>query len=253
MGVGLGEYLRRVLSHRARLAEPRDLAELLASHARDALARVEAAEAESVAGAAPPGDLGASRERLPGRPSPQPSPTGRGSKSRRAVEDAEDMQRSPLGAVREALEEALGVQFRGERGARFFRSTLVQTLFYGVFSAWVLWARQTPAPTGVFNWREAVWHLRAPVLRALFQQLSDPGRLQPLGLVEVLDWTAAALNRVERDAFFARFSEGQAVQYFYEPFLQAFDPALTEAIGRLVHTAGDRALHGGAGGSGAEG
>ena len=189
VGVGLGEYLRRVLSHRARLAEPRDLAELLASHARDALARVEAAEAESGAGAA------------------------------------------PLGAVRDALEEALGVQFKGERGARFFRSTLVQTLFYGVFSAWVLWARQTPTPIGAFNWREAVWHLRAPVLRALFQQLSDPGRLQPLGLVEVLDWTATALNRVEREAFFARFSDGQAVPYFYEPFLQAFDPVLRKQLG----------------------
>ncbi len=189
VGVGLGEYLRRVLSHSARLAEPRDLAELLASHARDALARVEAAESETGAGAA------------------------------------------PLGAVRDALEEALGVHFKGERGAQFFRSTLVQTLFYGVFSAWVLWARQTPPPRGVFNWREAVWHLRAPVLRALFQQLSDPGRLQPLGLVEVLDWTAAALNRVERDAFFARFGEGQAVQYFYEPFLQAFDPTLRKQLG----------------------
>jgi len=189
VGVGLGEYLRRVLSHRARLSEPRDLAELLASHARDALARVEAAEAESDAGAA------------------------------------------PLGAVRAALEGALGVQFEGARGARFFRSTLVQTLFYGVFSAWVLWARQTPAPRGEFDWRTAVWHLRAPVLRALFQQLSDPGRLQPLGLVEVLDWTAAALNRVERDAFFARFSEGQAVPYFYEPFLQAVDPALRKQLG----------------------
>ena len=138
---------------------------------------------------------------------------------------------APLGAVREALEEALGVQFRGERGARFFRSTLVQTLFYGVFSAWVLWARQAPPPTGAFNWREAVWHLRAPVLRALFQQISDPGRLQPLRLVEVLDWTASALNRVEREAFFARFSEGQAVPYFYEPFLQAFDPALRKQLG----------------------
>ena len=189
VGVGLGEYLRRVLAHRARLAEPQDLAELLASHARDALARVEAAEADSGAGDA------------------------------------------PLRAVREALEEALGVQFKGEQGARFFRSTLVQTLFYGVFSAWVLWARQTPAPTGAFDWRTAVWHLRAPVLRALFQQLSDPGRLQPLGLVEVLDWTAAALNRVERDAFFAKFSEGQAVPYFYEPFLQAFDPALRKQLG----------------------
>ena len=53
VGVGLGEYLRRVLSHQARLAEPRDLAELLASHVRDALARVEAAEAAPGAGAEP--------------------------------------------------------------------------------------------------------------------------------------------------------------------------------------------------------
>ena len=133
--------------------------------------------------------------------------------------------------MRSALEEALGVRFEGARGAAFFRSTLVQTLFYGVFSAWVLWARQTPAPTGRFNWHEAVWHLRAPVLRALFQQLSDPGRLQPLGLVEVLDWTAAALDRVERGAFFDRFSEGEAVPYFYEPFLEAFDPALRKQLG----------------------
>ena len=69
------------------------------------------------------------------------------------------------------------------------------------------------------------------MLRALFQQISDPGRLQPLGLVEVLDWTAAALNRVDRDAFFAKFGEGEAVPYFYEPFLQAFDPDLRKQLG----------------------
>ena len=183
-GAGLGEYLARALSYRAALAEPKDLAWLLASYARDGLARVEAA-----------GDA--------------PS----------------------LAAVRSALEEALGVRFEGGKGARFFRSTLVQTLFYGVFSAWVLWARQLPPPTGRFNWHEAVWHLRAPVLRALFQQLSDPGRLQPLGLVEVLDWTAAALDRVDRAAFFARFAEGEAVPYFYEPFLEAFDPDLRKQLG----------------------
>ena len=107
----------------------------------------------------------------------------------------------------------------------------MQTLFYGVFSAWVLWARRMPPPTGSFNWHEAVWHLRAPVLRALFQQLSDPGRLQPLGLVEVLDWTAAALDRVDQTAFFNRFNEGEAVPYFYEPFLQAFDPKLRKDLG----------------------
>ena len=181
---GLGEYLTRVLSHAASLAEPRDVAWLLASYARDGLARVE------------------------------------------RVGDA-----TSLATLRAALEESLGVKFEGDRGAAFFRSTLVQTLFYGVFSAWVLWARQTPAPTVAFNWHEAVWHLRAPVLRALFQQISDPGRLQPLGLVEVLEWTAAALNRVDRDAFFAKFGEGAAVPYFYEPFLQAFDPDLRKQLG----------------------
>ena len=195
-GARLGEYLARALSHRAAVTEPRDLAWLLASYARDGLARVEAA------GGAP-----------------------------------------QLAAVRSALEEALGIRFEGDRGRRFFCSTLVQTLFYGVFSAWVLWARTaapTPEPgrlfTGVpeaarFRWREAVWHLRAPVLRALFQQIADPGRLQPLGLTEVLDWTAAALDRVDRTAFFARFNQGEAVPYFYEPFLEAFDPELRKQLG----------------------
>ena len=104
-----------------------------------------------------------------------------------------------------------------------------------------------------FHWREAVWHLRAPVLRALFQQLSDPGRLQPLGLVEVLDWTAAALDRVDRAAFFSQFNEGEAVPYFYEPFLEAFDPDLRKPIGRLVHAGGGGALHGRPRGQGTEG
>ena len=148
-----------------------------------------------------------------------------------------------LAAVRSALEEALAIRFEGERGRRFFRSTRVQTLFYGIFSAWVLWARTdaaTPEPgrlfTGTpdatrFRWREAVWHLRAPVLRALFEQIADPGRLQPLDLTEVLDWTAAALDRVDRVAFFARFNKGEAVPYFYEPFLEAFDPDLRKQLG----------------------
>ena len=184
VGAGLCEYLGRVLSHSAALSEPKDVAWLLASYARDSLARVESV-----------GDT------------------------------------TPLATVRTGLEESLGVRFEGVEGDAFFRSTLVQTLFYGVFSAWVLWARQTSSPNSTFDWRTAVWHLRAPLLRALFQQLSDPGRLQPLGLVEVLDWTATALNRVDREAFFAKFDDGEAVPYFYEPFLQAFDPELRKQLG----------------------
>ena len=184
VGPALAEYLGRALSHRAALAEPRDLARLLASYARDGLARVE------THGNAP-----------------------------------------SLNAVRSALEEALGVKFEGERGAAFFRSTLVQTLFYGIFSAWVLWARQIPAPKGPFNWHESAQLLRVPVIRELFWQLSNPGQLQPLGLNEVLDWAAAALDRVDREAFFARFDEGEVVPYFYEPFLEEFDPDLRKQLG----------------------
>jgi predicted helicase len=39
------------------------------------------------------------------------------------------------------------------------------------------------------------------------------------------------LNRVDRKAFFENFEEGHAVQYFYEPFLQAFDPELRKELG----------------------
>ncbi|MHB0979667.1 MAG: type ISP restriction/modification enzyme [Thermoleophilia bacterium] len=138
-----------------------------------------------------------------------------------------------LTVVREALEEALGIRFEGEKGEHFFRSTLVQTLFYGIFSAWVLWSRDhSPDDRAArFDWKGAAWSLQVPVIRALFEQVATPGKLEPLRLVEVLDWAAAALNRVDRAAFFSRFEETHAVQYFYEPFLEAFDPELRKELG----------------------
>ena len=105
---------------------------------------------------------------------------------------------------------------------------MVQTLFYGVFSAWVLWARAQKR-TDKFAWLEAVRQLRAPVLRELFHRLSE--YLETLDLKEVLASTTAALDRVNHDAFFARFQEGEAVTYFYEPFLEAFDPELRKELG----------------------
>jgi len=196
------QYLQRVMLHAAPLATPEDVAWFLASYARDAKARIEKVE-------------------LPA-----------------------------LQAVRTALEEALGLEFKGEKGENFFRSTLVQTLFYGIFSAWVLWCKnQLPAgaeppagwkPAGGlggadgssrFNWHEAAWSLHVPMIRALFDQIATPTMLGPLGLVEVLDWTGAVLDRVDRASFFERFEQGHAVQYFYEPFLQAFDPELRKELG----------------------
>jgi hypothetical protein len=149
--------------------------------------------------------------------------------ARARVEHAGDLP--ALAAVRTALEEALGMKFEAEKGEHFFRSTLVQTLFYGVFSAWVLWHKGKPARTDAFDWKAAAWTLHVPMIKALFEQVATPTKLGPLGLVEVLDWTAAALNRVDRPAFFERFLETHAVQYFYEPFLEAFDPELRKQLG----------------------
>jgi len=197
------EYLKRVLLHNAPLAAPQDVAAIIASYARDARLRIEQAE-------------------LPA-----------------------------LASLRQALEEALGLHFKGDKGEHFFRSTLIQTLFYGIFSAWVLWARRRdakPAEKPVFaeavrepaepyvgadsfDWRSAPYFLRVPMLRALFVQVADPAQLGALGLIEVLDWTAAELNRVDRPEFFKSFDEGHAVQYFYEPFLHAFDPELRKELG----------------------
>ena len=137
-----------------------------------------------------------------------------------------------LATVRKALEEALGVAFEGEKGEHFFRSTLVQTLFYGVFSAWVLWAKQNPPSSKErFEWTLTSRLLRVPVLRKLFHEVADPGQLENLNLAEILDWTSGVLNRVDRATFFAKFQENHAVQYFYEPFLQAFDPELRKQLG----------------------
>jgi hypothetical protein len=184
-GERLLEFLRRVLLYEAALADPEDLAWFLASYAREARHRVEAAAA------------------LPA-----------------------------LGGLRKALEEALGMTFEGDKGEHFFQATFVQTLFYGVFSSWVLWSRDHwGQPKARFDWHNAAWTLHVPMVASLFNQIATPQKLKPLGVDEVLDWAGAALNRVDRAAFFAKFEEEHAVQYFYEPFLKAYDPELRKELG----------------------
>jgi hypothetical protein len=199
------EYLQRVMRHGAPIAAPEDVAWFLASYARDALAGIA------------------------------------------------DVELSALAAVRAALEEALGLKFEGDKGEHFFRSSLVQTLFYGIFSAWVLWSRHNPPRSGAgvppakepgqqdagatdgatkrFDWRLTAWSLRVPMISRLFSLVADPHQLDALKLSQVLDWTGAVLNRVDRASFFSNFEESHAVQYFYEPFLEAFDPELRKQLG----------------------
>lgn len=180
----LPDFLRRVMLYRAPLTQPKDVAWLLASYAREARAR------------------------------------------------SEDHPLASFEAVKKALQESLGIQFEGEKGEHFFRSTLVQTLFYGIFSAWVLWHRSPEgrAPSARFDWRVSAHYLRVPVLRKLFGEVADPGALNSLQLQEILNLAGEALNRVD-DSFFETFRDDVAVAYFYEPFLEAFDPVLRRELG----------------------
>jgi len=134
--------------------------------------------------------------------------------------------------VRKALEDALGLKVTDAKGERFFQSTLVQTLFYGLFSAWVLWHRETKDTSDKFDWEKASKYLRVPILRKLFRELTDPAQLDSWdNLTEVMGWAADTLLRVDRAAFFAKFHDAAAVQYFYEPFLESFDPELRKQLG----------------------
>ncbi|HUW26276.1 MAG TPA: type ISP restriction/modification enzyme [Gallionella sp.] len=149
--------------------------------------------------------------------------------ARHRIERASPQAVQQLAALKESLESALGVSFESEKGEHFFRSTLVQTLFYGMFAAWVLEKRK--GNKAHFDWRSAAYSLHVPMISALFEQIAMPSKLQALHLVEVLDWTTDALNRVDASAFFTKFQAEHSVQYFYEPFLQAFDPALRKELG----------------------
>lgn len=193
VGKTLEEFLTRALLSAVPITSPDVLASFLASYAREALAKIE---------------------------------------PRSSLKELED--------VRKALEEALGLKFESElatvkennRGKHFFRSTLVQTLFYGLFSAWVLWSREPGRrKVDLFEWKSAVWSLQVPMIRALFERLVTPSHVRSLGLEELLALTGEVLNRVDTAAFFQRFEEDTAVQYFYEPFLEAFDPELRKQLG----------------------
>lgn len=137
---------------------------------------------------------------------------------------------SAIEPLQKAMEQALGLHFQGNEGEAFFRSSLVQTLFYGLFSGWMLW-RQNRRNGDKFDWMRASEHLALPLIGDLYEEIARPRRLADLGLREPLEWATASLNRVVEDEFFQRFQTDHAITLFYEPFLQAFDPELRKELG----------------------
>lgn len=127
--------------------------------------------------------------------------------------------------LKDELETGLGKAFEGKtksQGDHLFCSMLVQTLFYGMFSAWAAHVRKKNEEK--FNWKLAGWKIAIPVIKNIFERLAGPSQASTLDLEDVLERTARMLSRVEVDTFFRNFSSGEAIQHFYQPFLKAFDP-----------------------------
>ena len=114
-------------------------------------------------------------------------------------------------------------------------------------SAWVLWSRQTPIPTGKFSWHEAVGYLRVPVIRALFHQLTDPGKLTtPRIWVEVSGLDGSSLGPCRpRARSSANLTKVRLSPTSTSPFLQAFDPDLRKQLGVWYTPVRGGAIHGG--------
>lgn len=156
-------------------------------------------------------------------------------------EDFTDAVRS----LAEDFGEALGISFQGDEGEEFFRSSLVQTVYYALFAGWLLWARNGRSAGERFDWRTLSSHLKIPFLGELFFELQHPRRIAELGLVDRLNHAAETLGRVDRERFFDRLSlpvlgdpdsdleqkAFTAIVYFYEPFLETFDPILRKELG----------------------
>jgi hypothetical protein len=179
---GLRDFLIGVMKRSAPIVRPRDLADDLARHAREAKRRLQ----------------------------------------------RHDM--SALAPLKEAMETALGLHFEGKEGEDFFRSSLVQTLFYGLFSGWMLWRQSTKNGTS-FDWKDAGDHLALPLIGNLYEEIARPTRLRDLDLREPLEWATTSLNRIVPAEFFKNFDQDHAITLFYEPFLEAFDPHLRKELG----------------------
>jgi hypothetical protein len=158
----------------------------------------------------------------------------------RDAKDALPADLRPVAPLLDDYRQALGLSFdvEDEKGDRFFRSSLIQTAFYSLFAAWILWDRTgDEAP---FDLEKAQAHLRIPFLEQLFHDIRHPHYLRQLDLARHLERAIATLGRVDRRLFRSRMSfptvddenpAVAAITYFYEPFLEAFDPQLRDDLG----------------------
>lgn len=137
-----------------------------------------------------------------------------------AVEQAGSPQRL-LRPLADSMREGLGMEIEDE----FFGPTVVQTLVYAMFAAWL--DIDDPAR---WQWQHTGYQLHTRVVAELFHQITDPAFIRRCNLAHPLDAAARVLRWVDRNQFNTAF-DAAAIEYFYEPFLARFDPELRDRLG----------------------
>lgn len=127
-----------------------------------------------------------------------------------------------LAPVWQMFESGLGTELDRE----FFVPTVVQTLTYGMFAAWLT----SEEPPNEFDWQSAAYQVEVPLFADVLHASLRPKLIKKCNLLPHLGAIAAVLRRVDRDAFTARLDNG-AIEYFYEPFLAHFDETLRDQLG----------------------
>lgn len=153
--------------------------------------------------------------------------------ARAAKKMLENSSQTDLALFKEGMEGVLRIEFDSKKfkTENFFNSTVVQTLMYGIFSAWVNWSKEGKRKKEKFEWDRAAKDIQVQAIKILFEEVARDSNIEALGLREILDQITIMLNQIDRKKFFKKFSSLDAIEHFYEPFLKAFDPIIREDLG----------------------
>ena len=126
-----------------------------------------------------------------------------------------------LGVIRGAFKVWLGA----ELDEKFLVSTTVQAVVYGMFAKWL--ESDTPEQ---FKWEEVRERLGVGAIGEIVYSALGPGVVGRPGIESLLEGIAGVLRRTDQKGLAEQF-DGQAIEYFYEPFLAEYDPALRDSLG----------------------
>ena len=126
-----------------------------------------------------------------------------------------------LGTIKKGFKDWLGADLDDE----FLVSTTVQAVVYGAFASWL----ESDSPED-FQWQVTRDALDVGIIAEIVYSALSPAVTSVPQVKGLLEGVAGVLRRVDRDSLAEQF-DSRAIEYFYEPFLAAYDPKLRDKLG----------------------